>query len=233
MAPCTRMGDPAWGTPNVHSPTPTFTAAPFAELPFAALNPCEGKKLSMSWSEKQKGDAPVPKGMPKVPSGTAPLAGSTLGWCQAAPTGIGTGPHQEQQWMSLSLLVTLSQLQAFSSLNNEWCEATYSQNPGGRRGEEEGQARPPCPPFPWQTRALHGPCPTPGPAGGEGVLVSVASRSWQGKPRTAAEVLGSLWLGQREAVKVPVPSGAQPLPPPLTPGGRTGKRGAGRCRACG
>lgn len=33
----------------------TFTADPFAELLFAAPNPCEGEKLSMSWSEKQRG----------------------------------------------------------------------------------------------------------------------------------------------------------------------------------
>lgn len=51
--------------------------------------------------------------------------------------------------LSLSLWVTLSQLmsQAFSSLNNGWGEATYSQNSGGRRGGGTSPATAPTPPM--------------------------------------------------------------------------------------
>lgn len=72
--------------------------------------------------------------------------------------------------LSLSLWVTLSQLmsQAFSSLNNGWGEATYSQNSGGRRGGGTSPATAPTPPM--GDKALHGPFPLSGPAGGEGSL---------------------------------------------------------------
>lgn len=171
VSPCLRMGEPAQGTPHAcrdapacTAPRPRFTAAPFANPPFSAPNPCGGEKPSVSQSGKRSGDAPIRRERPWSPGHSYP-APSSLGrqhpwvlrccWCQAAPARVGSA--QAQPRAAVGALVPAGAIvpvgaivpahaQALSSLNNGWGEATRSQHPGGRGGGRDEPSR--CSPPP-------------------------------------------------------------------------------------